>query len=567
MFLQDTWKVTRKLTLDYGVRWDYGSYAAEQYGRYGSFDPGLANPSAAGRLGARAYESSCKCHFAQNYPFAIGPRLGFAYQIDRKTVIRGGVGVVYNATSTATGSSVNYASTATAAFGQAAGNLRTGIPSDVRAVWPTTDPGAGHPVGSVIAPPFFVDKNAGRPARLLQYSFSLQREINRDLVVEAAYVANRGVWWEANGLVALNALQVSDLSHYGFKDFTSASDSALLTATIANLTTAQRSTLASRGVTGLPYSNFPNSQSVRSSLTQFPQFSGSPVMQGAPLGNTWYDSLQVTVTKRYSHGLTLNLNYTASKTLELLSASDVYNRANGKAFNAFERPQVLRLTAQYTVPTLKNTGMALFSNNIVSYVLSGWGIGTYMQYQSGAKLSIPTSTSSTPISQFLGRGPGSAQRKLDANGSYMNPWSVDWTDYDGNHHTDPIDINCHCFDPTKTIVLNPLAWENIPNGQWGNQQTPFRDFQGPRLPDENANFNRNFLLKEGINFNVRVEFTNIFNRTRMPTPTSLTAFATNPTKFSSGAFRGLYSSGFGVINPTTGTADQRSGSFVARLTF
>ena len=46
-------------------------------------------------------------------------------------------------------------------------------------------------------------------------------------------------------------------------------------------------------------------------------------------------------------------------------------------------------------------------------------------------------------------------------------------------HTDPIEINCHCFDPTKTVVLNLLAWQNIPDGQWGAQQQRFwRDFRG-----------------------------------------------------------------------------------------
>ena len=52
----------------------------------------------------------------------------------------------------------------------------------------------------------------------------------------------------------------------------------------------------------------------------------------------------------------------------------------------------------------------------------------------------------------------------------MNPWSVDWTDNGGVHHTDPLDINCRCFDPEKTIVLNPAAWDTIPDGR------------GPRIP-------------------------------------------------------------------------------------
>ncbi len=90
VYAQDTWKVTRKLTLDYGLRWDLGTYAAEQYGRNGSVGLAIPNPSAGGRLGANQFESTCKCNFANNYMKAFGPRLGVAYQIDPKTVFRAG---------------------------------------------------------------------------------------------------------------------------------------------------------------------------------------------------------------------------------------------------------------------------------------------------------------------------------------------------------------------------------------------------------------------------------------------------------------------------------------------
>ena len=134
LYLQDTWKVTRKLTLDYGVRWDYGTYQSEQYGRVSSFSPTTPNPAASGRLGGRAYEATCNCNFAHPYPFAIGPRLGVAYQINPKTVIRGGFGVVYNSTSNQTGSYSNNAATGTPGFGQIVGLLKDGIPAGVTAV-------------------------------------------------------------------------------------------------------------------------------------------------------------------------------------------------------------------------------------------------------------------------------------------------------------------------------------------------------------------------------------------------------------------------------------------------
>jgi hypothetical protein len=576
LYVQDTWKVTRKLTLDYGLRWDYGTYSHEQYGRNGSIGLAIPNPSAAGRLGANQFEASCKCNFASNYPYALGPRLGVSYQLDTNTVLRAGIGVVYNATATNAGSFVNSASTNTLPTnsGQITGLFKDGMPSSVQPQWPSFNPGIGQGVGSVIGMPALLDPNAGRPARQLQWNIGLQRQINRNLVVEASYVANRGTWWTASSLTTLNAVSQATLKAHGFNDFTSATESALLTRTISTLTPAQRSTLAARGITGLPYSNFPNNQTVRQSLRDYPQYSDVPGFvpaingfQGSPLGKTWYDSFQLNVTQRFTHGLSFNMNYTFSKNLDLMNAVDPFNRINGKNVSGNDLPHNLRLTVQYQVPELRNSGMAFVSNPIASYVLSGWGVGAYLNYQSAPVIGRPSSNGTTPISQFLGYGPGSAQLKKDANGNYMNPYSVDWTDYSGTHHTDPIDINCHCFDPTKTVVLNPNAWENIPNGQFAADQSTLRFYRASRQPDENINFSRNFRFKERVTLNIRVEFNNIMNRMRLPGPVTTGNFASNPTKFTSGANNGLYSGGFGTMNVLSGTNSQRTGTFVGRITF
>jgi hypothetical protein len=567
-YVQDNWKVTRKLTLDYGLRWDYGTYAREQYGRYSSFDTAIPNPSASGRPGARKYEAVCGCNLASNYHYAWGPRLGAAYQMDRKTVIRAGFGIIYDATATASGGFVNTATANSPAFGQIIGLISNGTPAEVAPIWPNFDPGAGQAPGAVIAQPTYLDRHAGRPPRLMQWNFTVQREINRDLVVEAAYVANRAVWVEANALSTYNLLSEKVVRGYGFNDFTSTSDARLLTQNYTNLSAAEQSTLASRGITALPYSNFPNStQIVRQSLIPFPQYTGQTV-SGAPMGNSWYDAFQLTVNKRFSHGLTFNVNYTWSKNLELTGATDPFNRQNGKNLAAFDLPRQLRMTIQYQIPQTKNLDVPVLSNKVVSYIVSDWGLGWYATYQSAGLVGRATSSGTLPISQFLGRGPGGAQLNTDGFSDYANPWSVDWTDYDGKHHTDPINVNCHCFDPTKTIVLNPKVWSNVPNGQFAADQSSIRWFRGIRFPTESANLSRNFRMgKEGrVSLNVRVEFQNIFNRTQYPA-IALGNFATTPTKFTSGANTGLYSGGFGTINPTAGTAGQRTGTFIARVSF
>ncbi len=575
LYAQDTWKVTRKLTLDYGVRWDYGTYTKEQYGRYGSVGLAIPDPASNGRLGATQFEATCNCNFANNYKNALGPRLGLSYQINSKTVLRAGIGVVYNSTGTPTLNQSN--SAATTVFpgnsGQITGLFKDGMPASVQPAWPTFNPSVGRSPGSVVAMPQLMDRNAGRPARLLQWSIGLQREINRNLVVEASYVANRGVWWTANGLATLNALSQNDLRRVGFNDFTSAAEAQLLTRTVSALTPAQRSTLAARGITGLPYTLFPSSQTVRQSLRDYPQFSTSGLFN-APLGTTWYDSFQLNVTQRFNHGVSFNMNYNFSKSMEITGTQDLFNRSMGKDVGAFDRPHNVRLTLQYQVPELRNSGMALLSSKIGSQIFSGWGVGTFLNYESAALVTRPTSNGTTPISQFLGYGPGPAQLKTNADGSYMSPWSVDWVDNSGARRTDPLDINCRCFDPTKTVVLNPNAWTNIPDGQFGAQQASLRFYRGQRQPEENVNFSRNFRFKEGrINLNVRAEFNNIFNRTRFSNAAGTSAivtagnFASAPTKFTSGANNGLYSGGWGTMNVLGGTGGQRSGTFVGRITF
>ena len=96
LFAQDSWKVRRNLTVTYGVRWDYATPEHEQYGRLGQLDPTLPNANAGGALGAVQYANTCNCNFYKSaYPFALGPRLGVAYQLKPKTVLRGGWGYTY----------------------------------------------------------------------------------------------------------------------------------------------------------------------------------------------------------------------------------------------------------------------------------------------------------------------------------------------------------------------------------------------------------------------------------------------------------------------------------------
>jgi hypothetical protein len=133
------------------------------------------------------------------------------------------------------------------------------------------------------------------------------------------------------------------------------------------------------------------------------------------------------------------------------------------------------------------------------------------------------------------------------------------------------DLNCHCFDPNKFFVLNPAAWSDPAAGTFGTGAAYYGDYRYQRQPAENFSFGRDFRLnREGkVKLNIRAEFTNIFNRSRLPTSSpnlaSTNAKATQTTDKATGNPTG----GFGFINTAAApsTPASRQGQIVGRLTF
>ena len=567
-FAQDTWKITRKLTLDYGLRYDFGTYQREQYGRFPSFSPTTVNPSIGGRLGGTVFEGfgpgRCNCDFAKNYPYAFGPRLGIAYQIDSKTVLRAGWGISYGTTADnnqgtqlMSGGNPIFP----AGFGDPAMTLSKGLPYTADQIaWPKYNPGLYPLTTTSISayPTGYIDPNSGRPPRIFQWSIGLQREFGKNLVVEASYVGNRGAWWQANGLVDYNALTQQRLTSAGL-DLNKAADRTTLLTPLKSLPPGSP-------FSALPYAGFPTSATVAQSLRPFPQFLGIPALW-APLGRTWYDSLQVKATKRFSHGLDFTYTFSYQKELTMgiegdppgfgapvASTNDVFQRGQNKYISGYSRPIVSVLAANYTLPAWGNNGL-------LRQLVRDWQIGAVLQYSSGLPIRAPFAqgTGSTldaqPLNNYL-------LRNLPlgfTNTTYMNrvPGAQLFL----------ADLNCHCYDPNKTFLLNPAAWTNPGPGQWGTSAAYYNDYRYQRHPNESMSFGRLFRFKEKASFELRAEFSNIFNRTMLPNPTSTNALQAQISNKDSAGNIISTTSGFGWINTKAVGTTSRQGTIVGRFRF
>lgn len=551
-FVQDSWKVTRKITLDYGLRYDFSTYLTSEHGLMQDFGPSTPNPSAGGRLGAVVFDGyepgRCQCHIASNYPFAYGPRVGLAYQILPTLVLRAGAGVSYaktddnNQLSFSTGSQNQYA---TSSFGEPAFLMKNGMPYQI--TWPNFNPGQLPLPGTTTGPLIAYDRHAGRPARQTQWSIGLQKELKRNFVVEAAYVGNRGAWWSASAMVQPNQNTPSALLADGL-NVNSATDRAVLTSTIGSTTAIQR------GFGGLPYSGFPIGSTVAQSLRPYPQF-GTLIFNYPPDGDTWYNSLQVKATKRFSHGLDFSSSFTWAKQEYIGSEedfvagqvnpvqNDVFNRPQNKYLSGFDQPFLFTFAGGYTTPKLA-------INKAASWIARDWTLSAVLRYGSGLPIEVPLANNALNSILYTGGYAAAATNGTLSDRVAGQPLFLD-------------NLNCHCFDPTKTFVLNPKAWVDPPAGQFGTSAAYYSDYRQQRRPMENLAFGRVFRIKERSSLQIRAEFQNIFNRTEINAPTSTNAAATQL----SSSTTGLTTSGFGYINTGTVAVQPRQGQLVARFTF
>jgi len=611
-FIQDSWKVNRKLTLELGLRWDYASLLEEEHGAmsdacFTCINPALATPAFPnGRAGAIVYGATQKAPLTNPYKLSFGPHVGVAYQIAPKTVFRAGGSIAYS--SAADNAFLSYSVAdffTTQSPGQYLpasilknGDPLTGTPLETfpyYAQYPfqTTPFGCG-PTGATpcVNPqePFITIAKTTRLPRIFQWSIGLQREVLPNLLVEANYVGNRGAWFTCplcdnqsfNGLTPqiLSSLTTGGPGGtplYGATSnmsFQNPSDYTLLNDQINNPAVLKQ--FPGLANPNNVYPGFPVTNTLAQALRNYPQWYGVPTFLGPPDGATWYDSLQVKVTKRFSHGLSAQGAYTWSKGLNNGAASnssylvpydpvlnDPYNKNDFKQLSGFDRPQAMVISFSYTTPKIRNNFLGdNAGSKAVSWLARDWTVGAVLRYQSGQLLQSPASNITLWNTMGIGGTP--------LNGVSNFGGSEPLENYVAGQSCLGVNPNSH-FDPTKTLALNANAWVNQTTETFGDAAPYYTNCRWQRQPAESLSLGRIFRVKEKYQLLIQAQFFNVFNRVVLPAPTASTTSVTPATAgnpFPGYTGTGALNGGYGFVNTLNGAGtNPRSGQLVARFTF
>jgi len=260
------------------------------------------------------------------------------------------------------------------------------------------------------------------------------------------------------------------------------------------------------------------------------------------------------VTQRVWHGLEAAYAFTWAKEMQLGTeagtVNDVFNRSQNKTISGFSRPLVSVISINYRVPAPRG-------NKIVSLAVRDWAFGTVMTYASGTPILAPTAVNN--LNSLLFRGTTASA------GTFYN-----------RNPGVPLflkDLNCHCIDPTKDLVLNPAAWSNPTDGQWGTANAYYNDYRYQRRPSESMSVGRVFSFKERMRLTIRMNFTNVLNRLEMSNPSGSPSTPTTTGNVTGvPACTGVNkcaTGGFGFINFASGATflPARQGTLEARFSF
>ena len=500
---QDSYKFSSRLTLNYGLRYDLDLPATEAFNRFSAVDPTLPNPGAGNILGAYTYFGTGTGRNGRKRPQdiyhkAFGPRVGFAYSINSKTVLRGGYGIFYEALKEGSfadqdGLGFFNKQTVTVANGGP-----TQIDNGVTHLFPTLGPftpeGQNGNGGVILVP-----ANSGRPADIQTWNLDIQRQVISNLMVSVAYVGSKGTH-----LPALNIIpnQVNP-------SFLSLGSELTMKATCLAANTCPNSVAA--GVK-LPYAGFTGN--INQALRPFPQYGNFNQEDNSftpdRTGNSTYHAMQLQVDKRFAQGLSFLVSYTVSKNITDADSAgpgvsgfigtnsfigeNSYNRSAEKAVSQLDTPQSLVASFFYELP-VGHGKRYMNSGGVTDRVLGGWSVSGILSYHSGTPTEVYGNCQNTAGDVLFGGC------NTTGAGARVNV-------VPGVPQT-----NKSNFSPTTMPFWNPAAFTAAAPFTFGNEprSLPLARSFGGRNEDFTLG-KKTRLLGEKAIIDLRASFFNMFNR-------------------------------------------------------
>jgi hypothetical protein len=484
-YVQDDFRVNSRLTVNLGLRWETTLPPIATDDKFSDFSPTTPNPDAGGRLGALVFAGTGpgrvgRRSIAPSNFNNFGPRVGLAFRLDDKTVLRAGYSRAYGFVTAAAGSAhflgfvTVFTPTNTTSGVQPTFYLKDGFPP--------------YPLPPQINPSFGNGNNVnwwqGRDATLLptadSYTLSIQRQLTNSLMIEGAYSGLKGTHLQS-GLNNYNQVPYSYFQQYG--------------ATLLNSDISSPAAIAA-GIP-MPYPGFKGS--VAQALRPFPQVLEIDTRTGGGdhSGNSTYHAAIMRAEKRYSGGMTFMTSYVFSKTLSdsdtpagYVLSMDQANHKLDKSISGFDITHNFKLAGLYELPFGKSH--KYLTKGLASAILGGWRLGGILYYASGLPVGLTTSTA-LPI--FAGSNRPTV-------GTY-DGWGCSGIDN---------------FDPSTTTFFQPASFFGTqPSNVFGNATRYNPKCRQFANLTENLSVDRAFNFGERVKLDFRMEAFNAFNRVRFGT--------------------------------------------------
>jgi hypothetical protein len=493
-WVQDDFRVSPRLTLNLGLRYDIMKPYVEVYDRWSFMNPDLPNPAVGNYPGAIQFAGSgpdsCQCRTPiKTYYGNVGPRLGAAYSPTDRMVFRGSYGIMYSRRGAVGGRGgarngtglLGYSASST--FPSVNGfapafNWNNGIPPFAQP--PVFDPGlnagfaTGLPSGGDVT--FGDFEIGGRPPRYQNWNGGLQFALTRTTTVGVSYAGSRGDF--LGGTARGNFSNLLDPRYLVLGN--------LLTQT-ANATNLAAAQAIVPGI-GLPYPTF--SGTIAQMLRPFPQYNNVSDAYGDVARST-YHSVQVTLEMRKFRGLTASVNYAYSRTEDDLTVRTGYNRDVDWAVGVNDQPHIMNAILVYDVP-FGGEGQRGSGNPLVRALVHGWQVSGITQYRSGRPLG--------PILAACNL-PSAGTCYADFNPNFSGPVRING-DYGQG---DILGANPPSFIDRNAFV-SPAAFT------YGNTpRTLAFDLRNPATVNQDVSIKRDFRLAGHWKIGIGAEVFNLFN--------------------------------------------------------